>query len=290
MSSTSSLILLWARPPVHTSPAARAYLRLLDLSDGEELLRRCDAIWRHYGEVIKNRKRQILNLVLDAASRRSGSQIVIFGSGMDALSLEAASAVPDASVYEVDHDGMDEKRQLIARCAGGNAGSRIRCITAELGDTDAVMGSLRSSGWRQSRPSILVFEGISYWVSERSLSDLISGFRTPDLSNTLVLEYLVHRSRIADGRASIPDRIFAEVQNEIRAESGAGSPVTPRRRRPDSADIARYDAERIQGLLGHAATVTDRFTLREMELGRTGRNTHFGTDQSGWIEVCRASI
>jgi len=283
MSSISSLILLWARPPVHTSPAARAYLKRLDLSGGEELLSRCDRIWPQYGEVIKNRKSQILRLVLNEAGGRRKPQVVVFGSGMDALSLEVASEIDGVTVYEVDRDGMDAKQRLIARCAGRGVSSRIRCITADLVDADSVMAALRGNGWQASVPSILVFEGVSYWIPQSSLFGLISRFGTSDRSNTLVLEYLVHGDCIADGRARIPEMVFEEVRKEIRSE-------TVQSRRGQAPGPARYDAARIQGLLGGAAAVTDRFTLRDMERGRIGRNVYFGTDESGWIEVCRAAL
>jgi len=283
MSSVSSLILLWARPPAYTSPAATAYLRLLDLSDGEELLSRCDTIWPQYGEVIKNRKSQILNLVLNEAGGRRKSQAVVFGSGVDALSLEVASREDGVTVYEVDRDGMDAKQRLITRCAGRRISSRICCVTADLVDADAVMAALRGNGWQESMPSILVFEGISYWIPERRLFGLISRFATSDRSNTLVLEYLVRRNLIADDRAHIPELVFGEVQKEIRSE-------TAQSRRGPAPSPARYDTARIQDLLGDATTVTDVFTLRDMERGRIGRNVYFETDKSGWIEVCRAAL
>ncbi|OPX80940.1 MAG: hypothetical protein A4E50_01317 [Methanosaeta sp. PtaB.Bin087] len=54
---TASLVTLWSLPLYAGAGAqVREFLKMLDLSSGEGLLRRCNAICDWYGEVILNRK------------------------------------------------------------------------------------------------------------------------------------------------------------------------------------------------------------------------------------------
>ena len=274
------LVLLWAGPPAPGSgPLARAYRGMLDLEGGRPALRRCEGAWRHYGEVVLNRKSKILELA--AARLRgagAGAQAAVLGCGMDSLSMELACLVPGAAVYDVDRRGMGLKRRLVdaaARSLGGAAAAaagRIRCVPADLEDARGVGAALRGSGWDPGLPTVAVAEGVSYYIPRRSLSGLAALFGTPGLTNSLVLEYLVPRGSVEAGRAGIPDAVFDALLGD-----GA------------SARLVRYDAAGALSCAGRAR-LESRFTMRQMELDRTGRNEHFAGERSGWIEVCLLAV
>ena len=269
LADTSALVLLWDYGTVHTSRQSRAYLDLLDLEAGRGLMEECDRVWPHFGELIKNRKRRILDSVLGAAGPEGAGQVAIFGSGMDALSVELASRAPGITVYDADIANMDLKGRLIRQAGGGLADS-IRCVTADMSDADGVVSALEGSGWDASEPSVLVFEGISYYLAEDDLWGLIAKFVTKGLRNTLLLEYLVRRQDITHGRSDIPDLAFGTIQKAVGHKF----------------HIARYGPGEIEERIGRlGGRMVRRHTMRDMEKDRTGGNAHFGTDGSGWIEI-----
>lgn len=275
LSDSSSLVLLWAEGSIHKSPRARRYLKLLDLKAGMDLHARCDRVWPHYTEVIKNRKQCILELVMHDALTGI-KQVVIFGSGMDALSLEIASAVEDEIVYEVDESGMDLKRELINQ-ANADPDGAVRLVTADLCDVKSVVNRMRKAGWNSNEPSILIFEGVSYFLPERSLWDLIAAFSTEGGRNRLVLEYLLGENQISAGRAAISGRVF-----DIILESAGILDAPP---------VTRYDENGIRRRLGVlGGRIIHRYGMREMEKERTGENAYFGEDGSWWIEISHAAV
>ena len=268
------MALLWADGAVHTCRHSKKYLNLLDLDSGRALHSECVRIWPHYGEVIKNRKKCIMDLVVHHTMGEKITQLAIFGSGMDALSLETVSRTGGVAAYEVDYSRMSLKEGLIRKACG--TGIPIRCISSDLNDAKKVLGCMRKRGWNSSMPSVLVLEGISYFLGRKSLWDLIAAFRTADRRNVLLLEYLIPKENIAKSRQGIPERVFGAIQRN------SGSEV----RR-----TARYDIGEMGARLGKiGGKIIRRYSMKDMEKNRTGRNVYFKTCKSGWIEVCQASI
>ena len=270
LSDTSALVLLWAQGEIHTCGNSRAFLESLDLGPGMELLEKCNGVWPHYGQVILNRKKCILDLARHAVCSDKITQVVIFGAGMDALSVELASSGPEGlRVFDVDYAGMQEKGRLIRAVDPALAG-RIICINADLKEPEKAYGLLQKHGWDGSRPSALVLEGISYYLGEVDLADLIGMFRTG--RNRVLLEYLLHDRCISKERAGIPTGVFGAISG-------------PRGIRP-----VRYDAAGVRRALGPAGNAVRVHDLRDMERSRLGRNVHFKGKRSGWIQVCEFVI
>lgn len=270
ISDTSALVLLWMQDSVHTSRRAKAYLESLNLESGRELYKKCSSVWPHYGEVIKNRK----GCILDMAMRLTGSgkirQLVIFGAGFDALSVEISQHAGELGIYEVDISNMDLKERLV-RKACGRTRSRIRCLNADMRNPQKLLELLEKSGWNRNEPSLLLVEGVSYYLARKELHDLICMFKMNG-RNRMILEYLLPRDCISGDRAHIPEEIFSLIRDRY------GLP------------LSRYDERSIRELLGPDCRIGRILNLKEMEIARTGRNTHFKTANSGWIQVCEISL
>ena len=274
LSDTSALVLLLADGAVHTSRHSKKYLGMLNLDSGKTLYSECGRIWPHYGEVIKNRKRCIMDLVLHHVTEERITQLAVLGSGMDALSLETVSRAKDVDAYDVDYSHMELKERLIRKAYGT---SPIRCVLSDLNDAKKVLDGMRKNGWDNSRLSVLVLEGISYYLSRKKLWDLVAAFKTADRRNVLILEYMVPQEGIARKRQQIPEQVFGAIQKK------SDDPKTHHTVRYDADDI-RIRIEKIGGCL------ILRYRMKNMEKNRTGHNVHFKTYKSGWIEVCQAVI
>ena len=272
LSDTSALVMLWAQGAVHTSRGARAYLKLLDLDAGRGLLARCGRVWPHYDQVIKNRKRRILDIALQRTGRGGFGQVVILAAGMDALSVELVSRRRGLAVYEADAAHMGLKADLIRR-SGGDPDGRIRFLEADLRSPAGIPDALGRSGWDGSAPSVLVLEGISYYLGRDGLSGILGLFATGRRRNAVILEYLLAGDAVAGGRRHIPDAVFGAIGGEHGTE------------------ITRYARDEIRGIMeGVGGRVVADCGMREMERDRLGRNLHFMADGDGWINVCHAEI
>ena len=273
MYDTAALVLLLSQNAVHTSPYSRKYLAALNLDSGRRMLSVCNKIWPHYDEVIQNRKKMLLDLTLRIIASKKASQVIIFSSGLDALSLEITSREKDAAIYEADISHMEYKKSLFEKIDSGLC-KKIRLVTADIGKPEDAVAKMVKAGLDMQRPSVLVFEGISYYLPPKSLFGLISQFRTGRRKNHLLLEYLLPRKYIAGDVAYIPRKIYSVINDSL----------------PERIRFSRYDSGIIRSRLGAEARMLKSYTLKEMEKNRTGRNEYFKTGNSGWIEICHAAI
>ncbi len=268
LSDTSSLVLLYSQGEIHTSKNSKAYLKLLDMNPGKTLLSECNKIWPHYGEVIKNRKKCILDLALNEIKEKKISQVIIFGAGMDALSIELMSKVHNLVIYELDATNMSLKANLIKK-SNSIFSNNIHCLKCDLRYPDKVLNSLKKQGWDSSVLSLLVFEGISYYLSKDNLFDLIGLFDIKNSQNIIILEYLLDSNSISKKRCTIPDGIFCII-NKL-----CPSPIT------------RYSENKIRQYFDDVnVDVLENYTLKDMEKNRRNDTLYFKTVNSGWINIC----
>lgn len=241
-------------------------MSMLDLSSGQDLLRDCTRVWPHLSELVLNRKSAILQEV--KSSIQSGiSQVIIFGSGMDALSLEITSVNDMVQVYEVDAHQMEYKQQLVNEIVQDIG--HITCVTVDLNQPSEVISRIVDAGWDKNKQTILVFEGISYYLKPGVLWEIVRRFSSHAV-NHVIVECIVPKNMIDKERAHIPDNVFGIIQNTL----------------PENLNINRFGYDTI---VQHVKTIggseTRRHTMSSIEERRTGANRFFPTVSSGWVEI-----
>lgn len=267
LADTSAFVILLTKDGIHTSQNSRKYMSMLDLSSGKKLYQECMRVWPHLDELVLNRKSAILQEAKSRIQDNHIEQVAIFGSGMDALSLEIISENDFVKVYEIDAHQMEHKQVLIDRVTH-NTG-RITCVTADLNRPDEVMTGIGNAGWDKSKPSILVLEGISYYLKPEALLDIIERF-SENAVNHIIVEYIVPGHMIDKERAHIPDTVFGIIQQTV---SGG-------------LKIERLTYDNIRQLAkAVGGTDSRRHTMHGIEKRRTGKNRFFPTESSGWVEV-----
>ena len=262
LSSTSSLVLLWAQEQCAHTEKSKSFLCGLDLSEGAKLYQQCSEKFP-YAEVILNRKYGIRHLIGTEMSEPGGPwQVVIAGAGFDPLGIDLAEENPGLRIYEVDRERMGEKAERVA-ALGGAPAKQISFIEADLMDSAAVKQGLLGQGWRPDKPTILTMEGISYYLSPDRLQALVRVL-TPD---AVVLEYLKPSKEIDPDRQEIPKRVFRLIE-----ETCGLSHIYPMTR---SEAVVLFPGMRM----------TRGYGMKELEQMRTGANPFFRSEGSGWIEV-----
>lgn len=258
LSSTSALVLLWAQQECYQSESAKNYLGQLDLSEGESLYNWCKEVCPFYDEVIKNRKFGVLSLVKKYFSEGiQNQQLIIAAAGLDALGIEVTELYPHSKVFELDEENMKIKSDL--SISSGN----ISFIQADLLDASGIYKTLIEHGWNPLKPTLLVFEGISYYLPLDSIQNLFKVLN-PEF---IIFEFLKPEDEIASDRINIPQKVFGKISSIC-----------------ELSFIARFSYQQLEQLFP-PFSIKDKFSMRQLEKTRTGSNKFFPTNGSGWIEV-----
>lgn len=267
---TAALVMLWARDLYRTGSAERFY-SCLDLAAGEQMRRECEAVCPWYAEVILNRKwfiREIaVRFVADACAP---CHVVVPAAGKSPLALELLDACGEgiASVIEVDIEGMEEKQYLYERAAPAHA-AKIRCVSADLADLPGTAAAIAGAGYDPDLPTVVILEGVSYYIPPAVLSGIFSLFASPDRKNLAIVEYLLPCRLVAEKRRNIP----REIWRIINRDCNPGGTVT-------------YSPEEIEQALARAGCDSVvQHSMYEIELARTGANRYFPAVVDGWIAI-----
>jgi O-methyltransferase involved in polyketide biosynthesis len=264
LADTSALVLLWCGKEIYRSGAVERYARRLDLRNGEELLQRCNAVWPDYGSVIRYRKLCIGETACSILREGGIRQVIIPAAGFSMLGIELAALFPELDVFELDRDYMEVKQELTSGLPYAE-NSRLHCLTADIGDIRGSVSMLAGAGWKRSEPSLLIIEGISYYLPKEAIRkqwEIVAD------GSPVILEYLVPDAAVDITRRYIPEKIFREIMTCC----SSNSPITC------------WSEEE----LGTEKTVTLKhcFSLSDIEKNINGiKNKLFSERKKGWIEI-----
>ncbi len=263
LSATSALVLLWAEQDCYKSDAAREYLSSLDLHPGEVLFDECNNICDYYNEVIINRKFGVMKLIRNSIDEHPDiNQVIIAGAGLDALGIELQQTFRNSKIFELDNSNTDTKRELISEL-DKEILQNISLVNVDLQNTKEVYANLVGSGWDPTLSTILVLEGISYYLPAETIKNLIetlNPYRT-------IFEFLKSGEDIDPKITEIADKVFGLISYSC-----------------GSGEIVRYSKDIIESEFN--TNVLSSLNMQQLELVRTGKNKYFPNAASGWIEVC----
>jgi hypothetical protein len=263
LSSTSEMVLLWAGEDIYRTVIAKDYLRKLNLNSKNFFYQQCNKICSYYDEVIKNRKFGVLNLVNKCfTSNEKITQLIIAGAGLDPLGIEVNDLYPDIKVFELDYENMETKFNLLT-VLGDISKLNISFITTNLLNPSEVVKSLTEHGWSSEQSTLLILEGISYYLPRKTLRDFIKVINPAQV----VFEFLKVKDEINSENNKIAEQVFKFISDSC------GFP-----------EIVRYSHSQFEELFNLA--VLKRYGMKKLERMRSGTNKYFPTEESGWIEVC----
>ncbi|MDP6526325.1 MAG: class I SAM-dependent methyltransferase [Kiritimatiellia bacterium] len=196
------------------------------------------------------------------SEKTTGQQLVIAGAGFDALGIEVMEFHPHVKVFELDRDNMSIKSSIFEELNNGSS-KGITLIDVDLLNTSAVYRSLAAHGWKPTEPTVLLLEGISYYLPADTIQRLVQVIKP----GRLILEFLKQDEDIAPDRISIPNEVFGTIS-----------------RLCGLSHIRKYNYSQLEQLLSNLSIVT-KCSMKRLEELRTGSNRFFPTEDSGWIEV-----
>lgn len=273
---TAALVMDWGRDLYRTGSAA-LFFSQLDLSAGRRMREECDAVCPWYPEVMMNRKWFIRYLASAAVSAAEGTcQVILPAAGKSPLALELLELHHDriAAVIETDIAGMEEKERLYQAIAP-DAANKIRCVRADLYDPAGTMNTIAGTGiYQADRPTVIVFEGITYYIPPVVASSALGLFASKSRKNTLILDYISPCHLVREDRRYISRGIWAIIFRGCHIRS-----------------VNTYSPEEMEEMLAAAGCDHVRHhAMHEMEGLRTGTHRHFPGREDGWIQVATARL
>ena len=272
---TAALVMQWALK-LYNEEATLRFINRLDLSSGDNLYRKCNSACEWYEEVILNRKGFIKYLIeRELSTAKQEYQLVILAAGKSPLTIEILSkhSAKLHSILEVDIAGMEEKKNLYLELFPEFQG-KLECINANIisSDIQEVIGSLNIR-YRHDLPTIVLMEGISYYLKKQELKDVIASFKKNNKC-IFIIEYLVPYQYVDRSRIYIPKDIFRIIHEDCGLDS-----------------ITSYTKEELRSFFReNGGDLLASFSMADMEMARTGTKTYFKNVSAGWIECIIGSV
>lgn len=273
LSPTSPLVLFLAGRESYDHKNTQKYLDYITFDKESACIKDFIAICSYSDHIIKNRKYAIKKMAYQFLSKHKKAQVLILAAGLDPLSVEIASTFTEATIFDVDKYNMEVKKQILKKMGGLDT---ITCITADLTNTVELEKKLLQSCWDKNIPTLIIAEGISYYISVKHLWNIVSCFKSADSDkkNILILEYLLPYDLVSPSQRPHAQNIFNKLKKDYNLPS-----------------IVHYSKTLIQTQLAKIGGVLNEIkTMDQIEKERLGTKTIFVDSADGWIQVSNIQI
>ena len=270
ISATSALVLLMGRE-YYAGGYAKKFLDSVNLDSGLAMKKLSDKVWSNYGEIVKNRKDSVYRTITGSCDKID--QVVILASGYDAQALNVAEKNKGISIFEVDMHNMDEKSAKYDSMDMGEIRKRVSAVTCDI-TSGSLFAKLENAGWNSQKPTIIVAEGISYYLRYEWFWDLVSQFSSENSHNRMVVDYMVPMYKMDSENSARMSGVFKIICDSVNLDF-----------------LTVYEYEKMhKRILGLGGRPVSHETLHMMELARTGKSTYFDQSSRGGIETCSFDI
>lgn len=217
LSEVSSADILCVKDSVYKTEEVKKYLNALDVSAGKRLFSKCSEIYGGYAEVIRDRKFGVFSLLNTVFEESAIKQVVIAGCGLDPLSLEIKSTYKDIAVFDLDIHDISIKKNIVDTL-GYDYLKDIKFVNTDISNADSTKHELQKAGWQENVPTLLIVEGVSYYLGITALKRLINVFSCEGVSR-IILEYLLPEENIDEQIRFIPEQIFKVLADEAKLDT-----------------------------------------------------------------------
>lgn len=261
ISDTSALVLNWTSPDIWKSQNAIDYFNRLDLSSADALLKLFD-IKEHYMhfQAVSNRKFFVRKCAINFLKQNKDGQVVILAAGIAPMSVELASLYPESTVYDVDKYLMKAKEKYL-----NGVCTNIKFIECDITNIELLHQNLLDNEWNNTKPTILIMEGIIYYLKEEDLINIWKFFAPSNSS--FACDFGITPELIDEDNRIFGTEVFRKIKNSVGLNF-----------------VNFYDPDYFLKLL--AATgykLPVRFTMKDIQIERTGKPEPFISENPEWI-------
>jgi len=142
---------------------------------------------------------------LCSRASRPARQVVLLGAGLDTRA--ARLGLDDVRFFEVDHPATQEdKLERLARVSEYPR-DRAAYVPCDF-ETDDFLARLAAAGLDTSEPSVVVWEGVTYYLTEQAVRATLHRIAHGlDASSTVLFDYV--RRKLVRGEVRDPDDLAA---------------------------------------------------------------------------------
>jgi len=126
---------------------------------------------------------------LEAAVARGVGQFVVLGAGLDTFAYRNPYEAAQLRVFEVDHPNTQAwKRERLAE-AGIEEPPALRYVSCDFEQQDLAT-ELRAAGFRHDKAAFFSWLGVSMYLEEEVIMDMMRYFRSLPAGSGVVFDYL----------------------------------------------------------------------------------------------------
>lgn len=261
ISDTSALVLNWTSPDIWKSQNAIDYFNRLDLSSGDTLLSLFD-VTEHYMhfQAVSNRKYFVRKCAVEFLEKNKDGQVVILAAGIAPLSVELASLYPESIVFDIDKYLMKDKEKFL-----NGVCPNIKFIECDITNIDVLHESLVQNEWNNVRPTILIMEGIIYYLQQIDLINILKFFAPGN--SAFACDFGVTPELIDERNRIFGTEVFRKIKDSVGLNI-----------------VNFYDPDYFLKLLSaNGYKLPIRYTMKDIQIERTGKPEPFDFENPEWI-------
>ena len=243
------------------SSTAQEYLSKIDFSDAKKQLEKYLKIYPHYPEIILNRKYIIQKVLFSFFKKNQNAQLLILGSGLDPLGFLVKDKFPEIKVFEIEKISVMDKKEIINSIKDA---PKIHICEADLSNPIETEQALKEKGYRWDLPTIIVAEGISYYIEKESFWNTVKRILPKTSVGQLVLEHMIPQEKIAEENRSAATEIFENLRKDYNIDSYFTYDDTELKEAGTKLGLSPLKA----------------WSLKDIEMERTGKNEFFLKENS----------
>lgn len=263
--ATSAFVLRFTHQNIYRGKAARTFFSQIDLSPADTIMEQFQDNWDDKRSEVLNRKHGVEKCSREYLNENPSAQVIHLGAGLDPLSIDLAECYPLAQIFDVDMANMSLKAEINQMING----PEVAFLTANLTDVPSLTEVLNHAGWRPDAPTLLVSEGISYYIPKHIYQNTLAALRTS--GGCLVFEYSIPDALlVGTPKADLYHDFFARFTDFLKLPF----------------PMQRYEDSEIHDLAGILDGAVQRILIQhELEFSRLGKNVLRKDPNMGAIQI-----
>lgn len=226
------------------SPVARVLLRLWTWGPSRRFLYNLTERSLPGGALYILLRKRYVDEVVCAALDAGAEQVVLFGAGLDTLSLRLHDRYPQVRFYELDHpDTQAVKRAALER--HGGVPERVHLLPVDFTRELAAERLQAEPSYRKDARTVFIAEGLMMYLERDEISELFHAVRELAARGSTFLFTMVDAEPL--GKPDSP------VARSARLAANMGEPLRSAIRREDLIHLLQGYGFRMEALADHAA-------------------------------------
>ena len=210
LSQSSAFVLVCDKGQSYKTNLAKEFLSSLDLSEGKKMYDKTLHLQPRLNESIYNRKFFIHNFIKKNLKAKPLTQVLVLACGWDPLLLELSEEFPHSSFFGVDSESVDLQKQWIQKI---KPVAPVCYLCMDLTHSHQLIEALSKKGWKTNQASLIVIEGISYYISPNLFWNSIKNLKQSFNSEVCICgDFLVNVQNLSQTARKFSKDLFDRIK------------------------------------------------------------------------------